>query len=189
MSRLPSQITSVLIVYTTICSGADQRKYQSSATLAFVRGFHWRPANSLHKGPVMRKMFPFHDIIMAWTNAGLLSIGPFRIHLSKVWIKIWKFSLKKIHLKIWPSTWQPFCSGLNLLNTKCQPHHWSISRSSNVRENRQHNLDNIYTMKCFRQKINVLSEYMGKFLMLWVETHNSFRKVDNVKKNVCTKLH
>ena len=40
--------------------GADQRKHQSSASLAFVR---W-PVNSPHKGPVTRKMFPFDDVIM-----------------------------------------------------------------------------------------------------------------------------
>ena len=34
-------------------------------SLAFVRGMYWRPVNSLHKGPVTWKMFPFDDIIMA----------------------------------------------------------------------------------------------------------------------------
>ena len=45
-------------------SGADQRKYQSSTSLAFVRGIHRWPVNSPHKGPVTRKMFPFDDVIM-----------------------------------------------------------------------------------------------------------------------------
>ena len=63
MSVVASQITSLTIVYSTVYSGADQRKHQSSASLAFVRGIHWWPMNSLHKGPVMRKMFPFDDII------------------------------------------------------------------------------------------------------------------------------
>ena len=44
--------------------GADQRKYQSSASLAFVRGIHRWPVNSPHQGPVTRKMFPFDDVIM-----------------------------------------------------------------------------------------------------------------------------
>ena len=43
---------------------ADQRKHQSSASLAFVRGIHRWPVNSPHKRPVTRKMFPFDDIIM-----------------------------------------------------------------------------------------------------------------------------
>ena len=58
------QITSLTIVYSTFYSGADQRKHQSSPSLAFVRGIHGWPVNSPHKGPVMRKMFPFDDVIM-----------------------------------------------------------------------------------------------------------------------------
>ena len=49
MSAMASQIASVTIVYSTIYSGADQRKYQSSASLAFVRGIHRSPVNSRHK--------------------------------------------------------------------------------------------------------------------------------------------
>ena len=45
-------------------SGADQRKYQSSASLAFVRGILRGPVNCPHKWPVTRKMFPFDDVIM-----------------------------------------------------------------------------------------------------------------------------
>ena len=45
-------------------SGADQRKHQSSTSLAFVRGIYLWPVNSLHKGPVTRKMMPFDEVIM-----------------------------------------------------------------------------------------------------------------------------
>ena len=64
MIAMASQITGVSIVRPTVCSGADQRKHQSSASLAFVRGIHRWPVNSPRKGPVMRKMFPFDDVIM-----------------------------------------------------------------------------------------------------------------------------
>ena len=64
MSMMASQITSLMIVYSTIYSGADQRNHQSSMSLAFVRGIHRWPMNSLHKGPVTQKMFPFDDVIM-----------------------------------------------------------------------------------------------------------------------------
>ena len=53
MSAMASQITGLTIVYPSVYSGADQRKYQSSASLAFVRGIHRRPVNSPHKGPVL----------------------------------------------------------------------------------------------------------------------------------------
>ena len=59
-----SQITCVSIVYSVVCSGADQRKQQNSASLAFVWGIHWWPVNSPHKGPVTQKRFPFDDVIM-----------------------------------------------------------------------------------------------------------------------------
>ena len=44
MTTLASQITSLKIVYSIVYSGVDQRKHQSSASLAFVRGIHRFPA-------------------------------------------------------------------------------------------------------------------------------------------------
>ena len=64
MGAMASQITNLTIIYSTVYSGADQRKHQSSASLAFVRGIHRWPVNSPHKWPVTRKMFPFDDVIM-----------------------------------------------------------------------------------------------------------------------------
>ena len=64
MTTMASQITSLTSVYPTINSGADQRKHQSSASLAFVWGIHRWPVNSPHKGPVTRKTFTFDDVIM-----------------------------------------------------------------------------------------------------------------------------
>ena len=64
MSAMASQITSITIVYSAVHSGADQRKHQSSASLAYVRGIHRGPVNSPHKWPVTRKNFPFDDVIM-----------------------------------------------------------------------------------------------------------------------------
>ena len=68
MGTMASQIISPSIVYSTVYSGADQRKHQSSVSLAFVRGIHRGPVNSAHKWPVTRKMFPFDDVIMSWTH-------------------------------------------------------------------------------------------------------------------------
>ena len=74
MLAMASQITSLTIVYSTVYSGADQRKHQSSASLAFVWGIHRRPVNSPHKGPaVTRKMFPFDDVIMIQTFTNMQS--------------------------------------------------------------------------------------------------------------------
>ena len=73
MSAMASQITSLTIVYSIVYSGADQRKHQSSASLAFERRIHLWPVNSPHKWPVTRKMFPFDDVIMfcgCWGKQG-----------------------------------------------------------------------------------------------------------------------
>ena len=56
MGAMASQITSLTIVYSTVYSGADQRKHQSSASLAFGRGIRRWSVNSPHKGPVTRKI-------------------------------------------------------------------------------------------------------------------------------------
>ena len=45
ISSMTSKITSLTIVYSTIYSGLDQRKYLSSASLAFVRGNNRSPVN------------------------------------------------------------------------------------------------------------------------------------------------
>ena len=83
ISAMASQITSCTIVYSTSYQGADQRKHQSFASLAFVRGIHWSPVNSPHNGPVTRKMFPFDDVIMIWAKADLSSLWPSTIQQLK----------------------------------------------------------------------------------------------------------
>ena len=64
MGVVASQITSLTIVYSTVYWGADQRKHQSSASLAFVRVM-W-PVNSPHKWPITPNMFPFDDVIICF---------------------------------------------------------------------------------------------------------------------------
>ena len=78
MGTMASQITSLTIVYSAVFnSGTDQRKYQSYASLAFVRGIHRWQVNSPHKGPVTRKMFLFDDVIM--TLPVVLMLQPARM--------------------------------------------------------------------------------------------------------------
>ena len=140
MRTMAHQITSLTIIYSTVYLGANQRKYQSSASLAFMGGIHRWPVNSPHKRPVTRKMFPFDDVIIAvacvsllaasrglacrgtalclWEQgllrgdtAGLLSVGPLGSNFSEILIKIGNFSFTKIHLKMSSATWWPFCPG------------------------------------------------------------------------------
>ena len=106
MSAMASQITNLTIVYSTVYSGADQRKHQSSASLTFVGG----PMNSTHKGPVARKMFPIYDVIMltivtphSWMNT-CTNIN----HCDKMqcpitcWLVLWKHKRRfKILKQYW----------------------------------------------------------------------------------------
>ena len=69
-SEMASQITGISIAFSVVCSDADNRKLPSSATLAFV--------NSLHKGPMMRKTFPFDEVIMTKLSLGVKIIMSFK---------------------------------------------------------------------------------------------------------------
>ena len=51
MGTMVSQISGISIVCSIVCLDANQRKHQSSTSLAFVWG------GSIHKGPVMQKYF------------------------------------------------------------------------------------------------------------------------------------
>ena len=66
MSTMASQINSLVVVYWTVYSGADQRKHQIPASLALVRGIQRWPVNFPHKWPETRKMFPFDDAIITY---------------------------------------------------------------------------------------------------------------------------
>ena len=68
MSAIAFQTTILGSVYSTVYSGTDQRKHQSTALLAFVRGIHQWSVYSPHKGPETRKMFLLDDVIMQFSS-------------------------------------------------------------------------------------------------------------------------
>ena len=79
MSVMASQITNVSIVCSTVCSSTDQWKQESYASLAFVSGIHHRwPIYFPHKGPVIRKIFPFDNVIMIPVMVNWLPLYHFR---------------------------------------------------------------------------------------------------------------
>ena len=109
MGVMASHITSLTIVYSTAYSGADQRKHQSSASLAYA-----------HKWPVKRKMFSFDDIIMSQTacNAESVSmswghpvgkshqnkqVGSFCCYRQVLFVYFFELTLRVyVHSKTWP---------------------------------------------------------------------------------------
>ena len=100
MDSIASQITSLTIVYSTVHSGADQRKHQSSASLAFVWEIHRWPVNFPHKWPVTRKMFPFDDVIMFTTITVDDTLGFCDAGLSAVMILKMGIYLSGIQLSV-----------------------------------------------------------------------------------------
>ena len=103
MGVIASQITILTMVYSTVYSDADQRKDQSSASLACVRGIHRWPANSPYKGPVTRKMLPFDDVIMEWDylwDGGNMNVLCLLIDWMKNGKLIYNTKHSRIHIHI-----------------------------------------------------------------------------------------
>ena len=86
-----------------------------------------------------------------WTNAWILSIGPWRKNFSEILIQNRTFSLKKMRLKMSSGKWRPFCLGLNVLK-------WVSSVSSNdAMWCRRSWLSLIQLMACFLVNTNPFS--------------------------------
>ena len=106
MSVMASQITSLSIVYSTIYSGADQRKRQSSTSLAFVHGINRSPVNFLHKrasnAEKVSIWWRHHEIILPrfakmieWAECCILTVTLFVYDNVMSWIHFlnyWHFA-------------------------------------------------------------------------------------------------
>ena len=131
MGGMASQITGVSIVNSTVCSGANQRKHQSSASLAFVRGSHRLSVNSPHKGPVTRKMFPFDDVIIQMLTSCLIRLRSSRSRRSSSVLSFRSFRFRDIifrsfrskasTLSRWAAT-SPLSSASGIVWSFCRSH-------------------------------------------------------------------
>ena len=103
MGATASQITSLTIVYSTAYSGAYQRKHQSSASLAFVRGIHryrWIP----HTKDQWRGKC-FHLMTSSW---GIIWQGSLsNYHDDWRWLDAWYQDISNSHDDVikGPETW------------------------------------------------------------------------------------
>ena len=103
MSAMASQITSLTIFYSTVYSGADQRKHQSSASLAFVRRIH------RHERSVTRKVFPFDHVI---TTTDIYLFWQHVFNIKYVCKRIWElpfaseYNCDNVHDDV--IKWKPF---------------------------------------------------------------------------------
>ena len=78
MGAMAYQITSLTIVYSTVYSGADHRKHQSSASLAFVQGIHRGPAQMARNAENVSIWWRHHGSCerVVCTGKNVLNIGP-----------------------------------------------------------------------------------------------------------------
>ena len=86
MTTMASQITSLMVVYSTVYSNADQRKHQSFASLAFVWGIHrhrWIPCT---KGHLRTKCFRLMTSSCV-TVYHIMKVIPYGLHAEK---RTWK---------------------------------------------------------------------------------------------------
>ena len=130
MRVMASQITSISIVYSTICWGEDQRQHQNSVSLAFVRRIHWWPMDSPHKGPITWKMFPFDDFIMTELDFYHFKILTCLGTVGSLTICGWLFLSSSLRFWSRCCLWNPNCvKTLTEKNLTCQesldlPLHW-----------------------------------------------------------------
>ena len=100
MNAITSQVNRLTIVYSTVYLDADQRKHQSSASLAFVLGIHRWPMNSPHKGSVTRKKVSIlwrHHVLQIFHETDELCV---RSEMS---------TCRRAAVADTVSTWTPFC--------------------------------------------------------------------------------
>ena len=87
VTTMASHITSLTVVYSTVYSDADERKHQSSASLAFVWGIHrdrWIPRT---KGQLRGKCF------YLMTSSCLHVSGPLWRNPAHKMAKMWRFDV------------------------------------------------------------------------------------------------
>ena len=70
--------------------GRRSKKISKLRVTGFCAGIHRRPVNSPHKWPVTRKIFPFDDVIMIWSEPTMIAIELcIKFSLAGKWIEVW----------------------------------------------------------------------------------------------------
>ena len=104
---MASQITGVSILRSAVCSGADQIKYQCTASLVFVWGIHWWPVFAVLSTLQLLNV-PLHDDVIKWKHFPRNWPFVWGIHRSPVnsphkgkWVGALMFSL----ICVWINDW------------------------------------------------------------------------------------
>ena len=98
MDAVASQITSVAIVFSTVYSAAEQRKHQSSASLAIVRGIQDKGYHSLNPLANVMVILPQNSLTFKETGSFLVKT---HIYVSFASPQPQLFSRGSCHLTHW----------------------------------------------------------------------------------------
>ena len=149
MTTVASQITSLTVVYSTVYSDTDQRKHQSPASLAFVRGIHrdrWIPRT---KGQLCGKCF--HLMTSSWPL-----LHRYLPMISQTDIKLkWNLIQWGRMMHIYVSELDHLGSGQDLTSNRRQPIAWTNDEILTMstwrkwtRKCRRHNGDHLLWPQC-----------------------------------------
>ena len=153
MTTMASQITSLTVVYSTVYSDADQRKHQSSASLAFVWGIHrdrWIPRT---KGQLRGK--GFHLMTSSWYNWGAI---PWRVQVNPIATngrRLWSI-YKSCLCRSCQSMYEWNVMRPNLLNGSFP---WLHSDGIHILKTSQVQLKNIVKIVLRKYKIYIIPQY------------------------------
>ena len=146
MDAIASQITSLMIVYSAVYPDADQRKHQSSASLAFVREIHrdrWIPrTNGQWRGKC------FHLMTSSWdVNVVAVMSYPYPTFLYKITMQLGKGSAgtfgwflpygicdtTTLHIRFFKSNWH--LSNMNMIFDRFTVFRKSLITNINIGDN------------------------------------------------------
>ena len=115
--------------YGFVCSSKKSLSFPDPHAILpywpFVKGIHRSPVDSLHKGPVMWKVFPFGDVIIIWMESAFFPRSPCFIVLLR-WLLLRRHTnahYVKLNSKWNCQTAKDLHTKLPLLETVC----WKVS--------------------------------------------------------------
>ena len=189
MNTMASQITSVSIVYLSVCSCPDQIKHQSSASLAFVRGIHRWPVNSAHKGPAVRKMFPYDDVIMYYKSFTSKFISPWVNGLSLLRITMMSHGSHIVsNYQICDCLFNSFGQTDNSKQNKAS-YNWPFVMGINQWQ-RAHNVENVPMCRdVIRKMIMEMLQYKDAIFRQYRKCHWGNRTISKMGFPILVKWH
>ena len=176
MGAMASQITSLMIVYSTVYQTQIKENIKAARHWPFMWVIHRWPVNSPHKWPVTRKMFPFHDVIMWW----IMFIDEHKLNLR---LCLWSSNLQSKNVTLCKQFGRRrlIISYIGLCNTHSRTPFWHRSvllrltsevtklntiNSSSPGQNGHHSTDDIFKRIILNEKVRFLTKIHWRFSLI-----------------------